>query len=93
MRSLAVRLFPSRDPGFEQYLRRNRVKMVAGSVPLCTTIVRNFVRYLLTLCPPDGSTVWHPRAASRHRRPTRSCTLAPASGSGGLWELQASQQA
>ncbi len=32
------------NPGFEQYLRRMRVEIVTGSVPLCTTIVRNFVR-------------------------------------------------
>ena len=32
------------NPGFEQYLRQNRAEIVAGSVSLCTTIVRNFVR-------------------------------------------------
>ena len=34
------------DPAFGEHLREVRSEIVAGSVPLCTTIVRNFVRCL-----------------------------------------------
>jgi GMP synthase (glutamine-hydrolysing) len=34
------------DPAFGREMRERRAEIVAGSVPLCTTIVRNFVRSL-----------------------------------------------